>query len=100
MVIKVSVYFMGFPGGGRGKEPVCQCRRHKGRGFSPWVGKTPWKKAWHPTLVLLPGESHGQEHGGLQSMTSQRIDTTEATEHTHMHGWVQRITFHGQKCEQ
>ena len=26
-----------------GKEPACQCRRHKSRGFNPWVGKLPWK---------------------------------------------------------
>ena len=26
----------------------------------PWVGKAPWRRTWQPTLVLLPGESHGQ----------------------------------------
>ena len=26
-------------------------------GFDPWVGKIPWKRAWKPTLVFLPGES-------------------------------------------
>ena len=25
----------------------------------PWVGKIPWKRAWQPTPVFLPGESHG-----------------------------------------
>ena len=30
-----------FPGGVSGKEPVCQCRRHKRRGFDNWVGKIP-----------------------------------------------------------
>ena len=43
-----------------GKEPSCQCRRHERPGFSPWVGKIPWKRAWQPTPVFLPGESHGQ----------------------------------------
>ena len=28
-------------------------------GFSPWVGKIPWRRAWQPTLVFLPGESYG-----------------------------------------
>ena len=28
---------LGFPGGASGKEPVCQCRRHKRYGFDPWV---------------------------------------------------------------
>ena len=31
--------------------------RHR---FDPWVGKIPWRRAWQPTPVFLPGESHGQ----------------------------------------
>ena len=33
-----------------------QCRRP---GFSPWVGKIPWRRAWKSTPVFLPGESQG-----------------------------------------
>jgi len=51
---------LGFPGGPSGEDPTCQCRRHKRSGFDPWVGKIPWKRAWQPTPVFLPGESHGQ----------------------------------------
>ena len=51
---------MGFPGGANGKEPACQCKRCKRCRFDPWVGKIPWRRAWQPTLVFLPGESHGQ----------------------------------------
>jgi len=47
----------GFPGGASFKEPTCQCRRHKRCGFDPWI---PWRRAWQPTPVFLPGESHGQ----------------------------------------
>ena len=50
----------GFPGGASGKEPDCQCRRHKRSGFDPSVGKIPWRRAWQPTPVFLPGESRGQ----------------------------------------
>ena len=25
-----------------------------------WVGKIPWSRKWQPTLVFLPGKSHGQ----------------------------------------
>ena len=47
-----------------------QCRRP---GFSPWVGKIPWRKAWQPSLVFLPRESSWpEEPGGLQSMGLQR----------------------------
>ena len=47
------------PSGASGKEPACQCRRHKWHRFDPWVGKIPWRRQWQPTLVFLPGESHG-----------------------------------------
>ena len=35
---------------------LLQCRRP---GFSPWVGKIPWRKDRLPTSVFLSGESHG-----------------------------------------
>ena len=35
-----------------------ECRRPR---FDPWVRKIPWKRAWQPTPVFLPGESHGQK---------------------------------------
>ena len=47
-------------GGAHGKESTCQCRRHNRSGFSPWVGKIPWRRAWQPTPIFLPGESLGQ----------------------------------------
>ena len=50
----------GFPSGASGKEPTCQCRRHKRHGFNSCVGKIPWRKAWQSTPVFLAGESHGQ----------------------------------------
>ena len=31
-----------------------------GKKKNPWVGKIPWRRAWQPTPVFLPGESHGQ----------------------------------------
>ena len=52
----------GFPGGSVVKNHL-QCRRckwHMRCGFHPWVGKTPWRRAWQPTPVFLPGESQGQ----------------------------------------
>ena len=32
----------------------------KRHGFDPGVGKIPWRRTWEPTVVFLPGESHGQ----------------------------------------
>ena len=43
----------GFPGGGSGKEPACQFRRHKRCGFDPWITKIPWRRAWQPPPVLF-----------------------------------------------
>ena len=31
-------------------------------GFSPWVGKIPWRKAWQLIPVFLPGESYGERN--------------------------------------
>ena len=59
-VIFYTSYISGFPGEFSGQEPVCQCCRHKRSGFDPWVGMIPWRRAWQPTPVLLPGEFHGQ----------------------------------------
>ena len=46
--------------------------------FSPWVGKVPWRGAWQPTPVLLPGESQGQ--GSLEGCSPRghaELDMTE-----------------------
>ena len=68
---------MGFPGGTSGKEVTCRCKRH---GSDPWVGKIPWRRAWQPTPVFLPGESHGQRSlAGYSLWTHKEPDTTEAT---------------------
>ena len=45
--------------GSVGKEPTCQGRRHRRRGFSSWVGKIPWRRKWQATPAFLPGEFHG-----------------------------------------
>ena len=78
-VDQLKVYtYLGFPGGASGKEPTCQqCRRC---GFDPWVGKISWRRAWQPTPVFLPGESHGQRSlAGCSSWHLKELDTTKAT---------------------
>ena len=76
---------MGFPGGASGKELTCQCRRHKRRGFKPWVGKIPQRRAWQPTPVFLPRKSRGQsslagfcDHGIAKSRTQLKRLSTHA----------------------
>ena len=39
-----------------------------------------WRRQWHPTPVLLPGESHGQRSlVGCRPWGRTKSDTTEAT---------------------
>ena len=46
------------PGGASDKEPACQGRRHKRLEFDSWLKRFPWRRAWQPTAVFLPGKSH------------------------------------------
>ena len=44
----------------------------------PWVGKIPWRRAWQPTPIFLPGESHGQRSlAGYSPKGYKKSDTTE-----------------------
>jgi len=71
---------VGFPGGTSGKETACQCRRHRRHGFDPWVEKIPWRRAWQPTPVFLPRESHGQSSlEGYSPLGHKGSDMAEAT---------------------
>ena len=57
---------------------IClQCRRP---GFDPWIGKIPCRRAWQPTPVLLPGESHGQRSlAGYSPWGHKEWDTERLT---------------------
>ena len=68
----------GFPGGTSGYEPVCQCRRHKRHGFR----KMPWRRAWQPTPIFLPGESHGKRSLAFYSPSGHtELDTMDTTKY-------------------
>ena len=68
---------MGFPGGTSGKEPACQCRRHKRFIFDSWVRKIPWRISWQPTPVLRIPWIEEQKPGGRKSLGSQELDMTQ-----------------------
>ena len=56
-------------------------------GFDPWVGKNPWRRAWQPTPVFLPRESHGQRSlVGYGPWGHKELDMTEVTEHSRKTG--------------
>ena len=60
----------GFPGGTGGKEPTCQCRRRKRRGFDPWVGKIPG--GGHANLLQYSCLENSMDRGAWQA-TVQRV---------------------------
>ena len=65
------------------KKPPANAGNIKRCGFNPWVGKIPWRRAWQPTPVFLPGESSRTEKPGrLQSIGSQRAG----------HNWSKRVS--------
>ena len=56
----------------------CQCGRPKRPWFDPWVEQIPWRRAWQPTPVFLPGESHGQRSlVGYSPWGHKELDMTE-----------------------
>ena len=48
---------------------VAQTVKHPPTMRETWVGKIPWRRAWQPTLVFLPGKiPWTEEPGRLLSM--------------------------------
>ena len=83
MRIKTLYDMNDFPGGAGGKEPACQCRRHKRHRFDSWARKIPWSRKWQPTPIFLSGESHGQKNlVGCSPEGHTELDMTEAAWHT------------------
>ena len=64
-----------------------ECRRP---GFNPWFWKVPWRRKWRPTLLILPGKSHGQRSlAGYSPWGREESDTTEhARTSTHTHTYT------------
>ena len=47
-------------------------------GLDPWVGNIPWRRAWQPTPIFLPGKSHGQRIlAGYRPWGYKELDMTE-----------------------
>ena len=80
-----STILLGFPGGASGKEPACQCRRYK----NPWVPlgwEDPLEEgmATHASILAwrIPWT---EEPGSYSPWGHKESDTTEATQHAHIH---------------
>ena len=73
--------------------------------FSPWVRTIPRRRAWQPTPVILPGESHGQR--SLEGHSSWGHKESDKTENSAQHkvrislGRKEKYILKiGQKCVQ
>ena len=68
-----------FPGGSVVKNLLANAKdvRHES---DLWVGKIPWRRAWQPTVLFLPGESLSTGGPGrLQSMELRRVGHDSVT---------------------
>ena len=69
-------------------DPALSC------GSDPWIRKIPWKRAWQPTPVFLPGEFHGQRSlAGYGPQGCKEPNTTKGLVPTL---WVNRTNL---KCQ-
>ena len=74
----------GFPGSSVGKESACSTGDTGRHEFDSQIGKIPWRRAWKPTLVFLPGESHGQRIPvGYSPQGRKELKMAEVTGHAH-----------------
>ena len=74
---------MGFSGGRVVKKPACQFRRHRRRGFDPWVRKIPWSRKRQLTPVFMPEKTHGWR--SLVGYSPWGCKELDAIKHTHTH---------------
>ena len=59
----MNTFVMGFPSSPVVENPPALQEMWRLK-FYPWIQKLPWRRAWQPTPVFLPGESHGQRSLG------------------------------------
>ena len=75
---------MGFPGGSVGKESAYNTEAAGDAALISGSRKIPWRQAWQPTPVLLPGESQGlRSLRGYSPWGHKELDMTEVTERNH-----------------
>ena len=73
------------------KNPPASAGDVKDAGSIPGIGKVPRSRKWQPTLVFLPGKSHGQRSlAGYSSWSHKALSTPERAfvqvrVHTHTH---------------
>ena len=80
LIINFVPAFTGLPQWLSHKEYACNTGATGDTDF--WVGKIPWRRAWPPTPVFLPGDFHGHRSlAGHSPYCHKELDTTEMTEY-------------------
>ena len=73
------------------KETACNAGNVKRGGFDIWVKKIPWRRAWQPIPVFLPGKCHGQRNlAGYSPYGGKELDTNKVTMYT-VHNVFQNV---------
>ena len=68
--------------------------------MDPWVRKIPWRRAWQPTPLFLPGKFHAQRNLVAYSPWGHKeSDMTEATYHAYTDNKMKGFEFIGQVIE-
>ena len=81
-----SISYGGFPGGSRGKESACQCRRCSQEAWVRSLGrKILCRRKWQSTPVFLPRKFHGQR--SLVGSSSWGLKGSDTIKHTHTCVW-------------
>ena len=69
---------MGFAGSASGKEPACQCRRHKAAGLVPGLGRSPGGRHGNPLQYSCQeNPMDGLQSIGLQKAGCDRSDLAQ-----------------------
>ena len=76
--LPLCVHNNGFPGGSVVKNPPAEEGAAGHVSSISGLGRFPWRRAWKPAPVFLPGESHGQRSlVGYSPWGRKESDTTE-----------------------
>ena len=68
------------------KNPPANAGDIRDVGLIPESGRCPWRRAWQPTPVSLPGKSHRQRSlADYHPWGRKESDTTEVTQHRCTH---------------
>ena len=68
------------------KNPPIDAGDIRDTGSIPGSGRFSWRRAWQPTPVFLPGESHGQRSlAGYNSWGRKELDLNDLA---HMHIYI------------